>query len=176
MKEQIQLKDFLGYRFLSDVRYAPGGANAAFVSAVSDVKEGGYRQSLYVWNGNGVKELETLSHSVLYEWEDEKTLLFADNRREEDKAAVERGEERTAFYKASVCGGPAKWAFTLPLTVTDIRKADQDTYILTAKYDLNYSHMYLLSDAEKEALLEEKKAMADYEIIDELPCYGNGLG
>ena len=40
--EQLQLKDFLNYRFLSGVRYAPGGKRAAFVVANCNEEENCY--------------------------------------------------------------------------------------------------------------------------------------
>ena len=176
MKEQIQLKDFLNYHFLSDVRYNPSGNQAAFVSAVSDVRTNGYLHSLYVWDGEKTRELERFSHPVLFTWEDDSTVLFSDIREKADQDALNQGEERTVFYRTCVHGGGAEKAFSIPLQVTAIQKAGNDTYILMVKYDLNYSHMYTLSEAEKSTLLQKKKEMEDYEILDELPFYGNGLG
>ena len=49
-------------------------------------------------------------------------------------------------------------------------------YACTVDYDLNYSYCYSLGEEEKVKALKEKKDMEDYEILDELPFYGNGLG
>ena len=49
--EQLQLKDFLNYRFLSGVRYAPGGKRAAFVVANCNEEENGYESRLWMYDG-----------------------------------------------------------------------------------------------------------------------------
>ena len=38
MKETLQLRDFLKYRFVSNVTYAPDGEHAAYVIATCDEK------------------------------------------------------------------------------------------------------------------------------------------
>ena len=38
----IELRDILNYRFLSQIRYAPGGERAAFVLANANEEDNGY--------------------------------------------------------------------------------------------------------------------------------------
>ena len=40
--EQLQLKDFLDYKFLSAVQYAPNGQKAAFVVSTCNEEENNY--------------------------------------------------------------------------------------------------------------------------------------
>lgn len=97
-------------------------------------------------------------------------------RDEEDRKAVENGEERTCFYRISIHGGEAVKAFTIPLQVTSIKKAADGEYVFCADYHLEYSRMYQMNADEKDKILQEKKDMQDYEVLDELPFYGNGMG
>lgn len=176
MKETLQLRDFLKYRFVSNVTYAPDGEHAAYVIATCDEKHNTYQQRLYVWDGKAHKQLTNGGKESMYLWEDEDTLLFSSLRDKQDQEAVEQGEERTVFYRISLHGGEAIKAFTIPLIVTGIQKLRDGYYACTVDYDLNYSYCYTLSEEEKAKVRKDKKDMEDYEILDELPFYGNGLG
>ena len=176
MKETLQLRDFLKYRFVSNVAYAQDGEHAAYVIATCDEKHNTYQQRLYVWDGKTHKQLTNGGKESMYLWEDKDTLLFSSLRDKQDQEAVENGEERTVFYRISLHGGEAIKAFTIPLVVTGIQKVSDGCYACTVDYDLNYSYCYSLGEEEKVKALKEKKDMEDYEILDELPFYGNGLG
>ena len=47
--EQLQLNDFLNYRFLSAVQYAPNGQKAAFVVSTCNEEENSYESRLYLY-------------------------------------------------------------------------------------------------------------------------------
>ena len=49
--ESLKLKDFLNYRFLSGVQYAPDGSRAAFVAASANEEENRYERRLWLWDG-----------------------------------------------------------------------------------------------------------------------------
>ena len=176
MKEQLELKDFLKYRFISNIQFTPDGKKAAYVLSNCDWDHNGYQHFLYLYDGKHHRQLTGTGKESLYFWQDDKTLLFSNIRDEKDKEALEKGEERTVFYRLSLDGGEALKAFTIPLTVMGIKPIRQDQYILYVHYDLNYSRAYTLDATSREELLKEKKEMQDYEVLDELPFYGNGQG
>lgn len=176
MKDIIKLKDFLDFTFLSNLSFAPDEEHGVFVASKCVEKDNAYRTNLYVTDGEDVRQLTSHGKEQLYIWDDNETVLFANMRDEEDKKAVESGEERTCFYRISIHGGEAVKAFTIPLQVTSIKKVSDGEYVFCADYHLQYSHMYELDDAKKKELLQEKQDMKDYEVLDELPFYGNGMG
>ena len=49
--EELQLKDFLNYKFLSAVQYAPGGQKAAFVVSNCNEDENNYESRLWLYDG-----------------------------------------------------------------------------------------------------------------------------
>ena len=55
MAQQLQLKDFLDYRFLSQPKYAPDGKHAAFVVANANEEENCYEHRLWLWDGAALK-------------------------------------------------------------------------------------------------------------------------
>ena len=48
---KLELKDFLNYRFLSNIKYAPGGKAAAFVVSNCNEEENCYESRLWLWDG-----------------------------------------------------------------------------------------------------------------------------
>lgn len=176
MKEQLQLKDFLQYHFLSNVQFSPDGKQCVYVKSQCHVEENNYQHYLYLFDGKTHCQLTGTGKESLYIWEDDTTLLFSNIRDKKDQEAIENGEERSVFYRLSLNGGEAYKAFTIPLSVMGILAIGNDQYVLYVNYDLNYSHAYTLDKKEQQTLLETKKEMQDYEILDELPFYGNGQG
>lgn len=176
MKDTIKLKDFLDFTYLSNLSFAPDEEHGVFVGSKCVEKDNSYQMKLYLTDGDTVRQLTSHGKEQLYLWDDNETVLFANMRDEEDRKAVENGEERTCFYRISIHGGEAVKAFTIPLQVTSIKKAADGEYVFCADYHLEYSRMYQMNADEKEKILQEKKDMQDYEVLDELPFYGNGMG
>lgn len=176
MKKQIELRDFLDFKFISNLSFSPNEEYGAFVVSTCDEDKNNYRSYLYSSDGDNYRQLTSYGKESLYIWDNNETILFANMRDEEDRKAVEKGEERTVFYRIHLHGGEAVKAFTLPFFVTAIKKVKDGTYLFSADFHMRYSTMYQVNDEQKKALLKEKKDMQDYEVLDELPFYGNGLG
>lgn len=176
MKENINIKDFLDFNFLSNVQYANDGKHCAFVKSVCDEEENTYHSYLYIYDGKQCRQLTSYGKESMYLWEDEEHILFAGMRDEKDKEAISNGEEKTCFYRICIHGGEAQKAFSIPLSLTSIKQIEKDQFVFSANYDLMYSYMYALDEDKKGRLLKEKKEMQDYEILDEVPFYGNGEG
>ena len=73
--ESIQIKDFLQYKYLSNVKYAPDGKKAAFVVANCNEDENSYESRLWLYDG-AVKQLSDIGKEGGYIWEDENTILW----------------------------------------------------------------------------------------------------
>ena len=67
--EALKLKDFLSYRYLSGVQYAPDGSKAAFVVANTNEEESGYERRLWLWDGQ-LRQLTDLGKEGSFLWED----------------------------------------------------------------------------------------------------------
>lgn len=176
MKETIQLRDFLEFTYLSNIQYAPDEKNCAFVAGVCNEEDNSYDMCLQIYDGTMCRNLTSYGKESMYLWEDDEHILFANMRDDADREAVKNGEERTCFYRISIHGGEALKAFTIPLCVTSIKKLDDTRFVFTADYHLLYSYMYVLNDEKKQQVLKEKRDMNDYEVLDEIPYYGNGAG
>lgn len=176
MKENIEVKDFLDYTFLSDLKTAPDERHMSYIVSTCDEEHNQYRSCLHVSDGEKSFALTSHGKEQLYIWDDENTILFANMREHKDIDAVKHGEEKTIFYHISMHGGEAQKAFCIPLHVIAIKKITASEYVCLIDYDLRYSHMYALDEEGRNAILKEKESMQDYEVLDELPFYGNGAG
>ena len=86
----VEMKDILNYRFLSNIRWAPGGERAAFVVANANEEDNSYEQRLWLYEKGGLRQLTDLGREGRFVWLDENRLLFPAQRskREKKRAGV----------------------------------------------------------------------------------------
>ena len=101
--EPIGIQDFLGYRFLSNVQYAPDGTRAAFVVSNCNEEDNGYESRLWLYDG-ALRQLTDLGKEANYVWENEHTILFPAVRTSEEKKRAEKKEPFTNYYRLDLCG------------------------------------------------------------------------
>ncbi|HEY4534104.1 MAG TPA: S9 family peptidase, partial [Fusobacterium sp.] len=108
-------------------------------------------------------------------WLDENTLLFQSSRDKEIQKKVEEGEEWTEYYSIDVRGGEAKVFLQLPYSVTGIQPCSSG-FVFTANYSNVGIPLHALTGEERAKALAKKKEEADYEVLDEIPFWSNGVG
>ena len=94
--QQLQLKDFLNYRFLSEVRYAPDGQKAAFVVSSCEEEQNAYSSRLYLYDGQ-VRQMTDLGKERGFVWLDENRILFPAVRSEKEKKRAAAHEQFTSY-------------------------------------------------------------------------------
>ena len=159
--KKIEIDTFLKFQFVSNPSFSPDGSYIAFVVSTADRAENAYKGNLFVYDMNArrVVRLTSGGDAKSYVWTKDNTLLFAAARGNELKKKQEAGEAITGFYEISPKGGEAAEAFTVPAKVTGIKALPDGRFLLTVNQD-NYKET-------------RKKS---YEVFDELPFWGNGLG
>ena len=73
---QLQLDDFLKYRFLSELNYSPDGHTAAAVVAESDTEKNEYKTAIWILRDGTWTKLTGLGKERGYVWEDNTHILF----------------------------------------------------------------------------------------------------
>ena len=174
--EPITQKDLLDYKFLSGVRYAPGGERAAFVVASSNEEENCYENRLWLYENSGLRQLTDLGKEGGFLWIDEHRLIFPAVRSAKEKKRAEAKEEFTAYYVLDVDGGEALPYMTLPFAAESIRMLDRDLFLVTATVDKAQPMLYAASEEEKAQARKKQEEEKDYEVFTELPFWGNGMG
>ena len=173
--EALKLKDFLNYRFLSGVQYAPDGGKAAFVVSNANEEENSYERRLWLWDGQ-LRQLTDLGKEGTFCWEDADHILFPADRSAKERKRREAREEFTAYYRLSMSGGEALPAFTLPFAAAGLRPLGEVVYLALGSIDARRPDYFEMTDAARAEVAREYAAEKDYEVFDEIPFWGNGEG
>ena len=176
--ENLKLRDFLDYNYLSSIEVSPDEKNTAFIVHRGDYDDNDYKSNIWVMNNETKKyfRLTGMNEERSFLWLDETKILFPSMRDKKLKVKVEEGEKWTCYYSIDINGGEAQEYMRVPLIVTSIKKIDGDNFILTAKYDnygVNLNELTGEARAEATKKIKEDK---DYEILDEIPFWSNGGG
>ncbi len=173
--KSVEIRDFLNYKYLSNVKYAPGGKRAAFVVSNCNEEENRYDSRLWLYDG-AIRQLTDLGKEARYFWEDAETILFPAVRTDAEKKRAEKKEQFTSFYRLNLSGGEALHAFTLPFAASQIKKLPNGAYAVLGSIDANRPDYYSMCKEDREKVEKEYADNADYEVFDELPYWMNGEG
>ncbi len=176
--ENLKLKDFLDYKFLSNLEISPDKKFAAFTVHSSDFDENKYLSNIYIYNclTSEYKKLTTCNKEKSFIWLNEDTILFPSIRDPKLKEKIDKGEQWTAFYAINIHGGEAYEYMRIPMNVSDIKILAENKFIITAEYDHYGINLHSLSGDEKTKAIDLIKENKDYEILDEIPFWANGEG
>lgn len=172
--KQLQLKDFLNYKFLSNVVASPDGSACVFTVTQCDEENNTYFSNLYLWKNGKTIQLTSSGKDSNPMFLNDETLLFKSSRDTKKQEIIKNGEEWTSYYTLSLNGGEAQKAFDLPLTVNKIEHIEGSQYIFSASYHQDYS--IFGREDQKDALLKAKKESKDYEVFTKIPFCHNGAG
>ena len=172
----VELRDILNYRFLSNIRFAPGGKRAAFVVANANEEENGYEQRLWLYEAGGVRQLTDLGKEGRFVWLDENRLLFPAVRSAKEKKRAEAHEDFTSYYVLDLRGGEALPLFTLPFAAGELKVLDQGRFVVSGSVDKRHPELFAADEEGRGKVLKEREEEKDYEVFDELPFWFNGAG
>ena len=172
----VELNDILTYRFLSGLRFSPGGKRAAFVVSAADEEGKGYEATLWLYENGAVRQLTALGQERSFAWLDDERLLFPAVRTAKEKKRAEAKEDFTSLYVLDLRGGEALPLLELPFAAESIRVLDGGHLAVTASVDKRRSALYAAGKEEREAAQKEREENRDYEVFDELPWWFNGAG
>lgn len=176
--ENLKLDDFTKYKFLSGVKLSPNGKNTGFVLHQIDVEENKYLSNIYIYDEEKKSDIKltSLDEERSFIWKDDNTILFPAMRDKKDKERKEKGEEFTTYYQININGGEANKAFQIPLNVSSIEILDEDNLLVKANFDPSRPNLEGLSDGEKKEAKKKIDENKDYEVLDEIPFWLNGVG
>lgn len=176
--ENLNLKDFLEYSYLSGIETSPDEKNIGFVVHKGDYEENNYKSNIWVINKETKKyfRLTGIGEEKSFLWLNETEILFPSMRDKKLKAKIEEGEKWTCYYSISINGGEAQEYMRIPLNVTSIKKIDEENFLLTAQFDNYGINLNELTGEERARAVKKIKEDKDYEILDEIPFWSNGGG
>lgn len=176
--ENLKLKDFLDYNYLSGMEISPDEKNIGFVVHKADYDENKYNSNIWIMNKESKKyfRLTGMDEERSFIWLNNSDILFSGMRDKKLKAKIDEGEKWSCFYSIDINGGEAQEYMRIPLKVTSIKSIDEENFILTAQYDNYGVNLNELTGEERAEALQKIKEDRDYEIIDEIPFWSNGGG
>ena len=157
--QDVQLRDFLNFSFLSALTLSPDGKNAGFVVSRCDEARDGYQCDFWRLDlTTGKTHQVSRSGNVRsFLWLDDDTVLLKGER------SSSLLSPSTSFLKLKLDGGEALPAFTVPLFVEEIKRVDDRRFVLLARTTL-----YPAEDL--------PEGGADWTVLNELPFAENGAG
>ena len=176
--DKLKLEDFVKYKFLSGIDISPDGLHTGFVLHEADLEENKYLSNIYIYDNQNESQIQLTSFDEErgFIWKDDETIIFPARRDEKDKKRNKDGEAFTSFYSINIKGGEAKKIFEVPLNVNSYKFLDEDNLILTGMFDPEYKNIKDLDPKEKEEYIKKRKEEKDYEVLDEIPYWSNGVG
>ena len=177
--QAIELKDFLSFYALSDLAWAPDGHAAALIAHRANEEKNGYSSNLWLYTpGQPMRQLTSQGDVKSFIWDGSDAILFPVQRDAADQALRASGEEHTAFYRLSLCGGEAARVFSVPLNAAAIGKLAPNTYVLKARKDLEKEARLqnLTGEARRQALKDLAFERQHFTVFDEYPFWFNGSG
>lgn len=176
--ENLKLKDFLDYTFLSGLELSPVKNHAAFAVHTMDYDDNKYLSNIWIYNclTEEYKKLTSMNKEKSFIWLDNDTLLFQSLRDDKLKKKIEQGEHWTVFYAINIHGGEAYEYMRIPMNVSDVKKLADEKFLITAEYDHYGINLHSHKGDEKEKAIDMIKENKDYEVLDEIPFWSNGEG
>ncbi len=122
--ENLKLKDFLDYTFLSGLELSPDKNYGAFVVHRSDFEDNKYLSNIWLYNltTSEYKKLTNMNEEKSFIWLDNNTILFSSLRDEKLKKRIQDGEHWTVFYAIDIQGGEAYEYMRIPMKVNSIKE------------------------------------------------------
>lgn len=176
--EKLRLRDFLSYQFLSGLIFSPDGRHAAFVAATAKADESGYDRNLWLFNveTGALRQLTFGGDASACEWLDARTLLFSAMRDAKLSERTEKGEALTSYLTLDIDGGEARPFCTVPAKVSRVRALDSNRFVLLCEFRMDGPDLSALEGEAKNSALEALRKEKDYEVLEEIPFWRNGVG
>ena len=176
--ERLKLEDFLEYRYLSEVEFAPDGAHAAFVVSQADTFKNGYRCCIHLYDAQSgsTTQLTTLGEERSFVWLDNSTILFPSMRDPQLKKRVEAGEPWTVFYSINIHGGEAVEYMRVPAKVQRLKPMEDGRFAMVCEWNNDQPNPHDYEGEEREKVLAMLREEQDYIVGDELPFLRQGMG
>ena len=165
----IEINDITTYRFPENLQYNEDGSLLAYTVIRSDVEKNTYHRDMYLCKDQDSKQITFSIDASVVCFDDAETLIL--RRRTEETKPYE-----TELFKLNVNWGEAKPWLTLPFGMGSLKKVKENLYVVTGAIDALDADFYLKTKEEREKKIEELKKEEDYEIVDEVPYWANGVG
>ena len=149
--EQLQLIDFLKYRYPSAVALSPDGKRAAFAVKSIDPEQDCYAWSLWIYDldAGTCTEVPGGTGQRKAVWDDSAHLLIIE--RQPDPELLAQGIEASwsTLSRLDPASGEKEQLFRLPVHAAGVWPAGNGTYIITAETHLDQPNLLTMEPEER---------------------------
>lgn len=165
--EKININLMNEFKYLSNLN--PNKSKNMFTYTVrkANVKENKYNSSLYLYKDNKNICLIENDNSTFSGWYDDNSIILKRNEKDDDI-------HTSTFFKLTLGEGEAKKIFKIPLAVADIKKIDEDNFLVLATINVNYENLHSMTKEKREEILKNEKDYSFKVEIKEIPFWENG--
>lgn len=180
----IELKTFLEYKYISNLRLNKEKNLLGFVLSEANLEDNNYTSNIYTYDlktKETRKMTSTFSESSFEFYEN--SIIFSGNRSKKEKELSEKGLPISNFYRLRLDGGESQKIFSIPFSVLKYEFLDEDNLILLGKtneYSKSLLNINKLKSEDKDKAIKEVEEKIqeekDFERFDEIPFWSNGSG
>lgn len=164
--EKVKIELMNEFKYLSNLNSNKSKTMFTFNVKSADLKENKYLNNLYLYKDNKSICLIENDDFTFNDWLDDESIIIKRKCKSED-------EYTSSFFKLTLGQGEAKKLFNIPLPVSDIRKIDDDNYIIKATINTNYPDFYLKNSDERKNIIDDIKENNFKVEIEEIPFWEN---
>ncbi|WP_297298365.1 S9 family peptidase [uncultured Brachyspira sp.] len=173
--ENLNIKDFLKFNFLSNIELSKDNKNLLFVKSNQDYENNNYISDAFIYNieKNRIYKLTSVKDASFVSWLDNDTVIFKSSLRDEELKSKKDEEfiDYSLIYSININGGEAESLFNIELEVIDLYSINENNFLIKAVYDINRD-----KKRKEDNYLEWAKEEIDYEVFDEIPFWVNNVG
>lgn len=168
--DKILIDSFTRFKFLGNPKFSPNGKRFLFEATKCNLEKNSYETSLYSIEKGLTKKLTTNSGSG-FKFLNDDEIIFKDDREKDEK----KTSPSSKFYKLNLTGGEAEkiMEFDRNLSIVDIY---ENKIVFLENYSKAWGNYSDANDEEKKKIEKQVEEDKDYEIFDEIPFWGNGIG
>lgn len=176
----IKAADMREFTYLSNPKTNPSRFATAFVVSRPDYDNNKYTNKLFYFDGFALQPLTEAGTESSFLWEDDSHILFRTPNKNRYTAQTAEKKENEApvshYYRISIDGGEAGYAFSIPLSVDNMWSLPQaNKFLVLASYDISLPDLWQKTEEERQTLWGKLQAKNWHEHIAEIPFQSNGV-
>ncbi|HKL47305.1 MAG TPA: S9 family peptidase [Candidatus Izemoplasmatales bacterium] len=171
--EEIQIKDFMKFHFLGNMKSSPNQKKSAFIGSLANWGENDYHHTLYTFDQNGIEKVRFLKNNANYIFINDDTLLLDYQKNKAERKNLKE-KQKKQFYYFHLRHRRLEKAFELPINGQVEEVIDQNNFLVSAQLSVEDHILYPANEAVRKDYLKKQNKQTSYEDINELPYYFNG--
>ena len=166
--KNIEIEDIAEYRIPQKLLYSPDGKVLVFELESSDKEKNEYHTDLWMYRNNQLSQLTATLDAHLLCFMDNSHVLFL-RKKKDQKQGI------SSLFCIDINGGEALSVMDVPFVMNGMKKVRDDVYACPGTIDVNEPDLYCRDDKTREEYFKVQKDNEDYQVMDEVPFWFNGL-